>query len=63
MVEPVTPMSPDLEPKLMTTTVRDYDLSKGSKACVSFLLSHPKISSLIPLLLFPSSTQNTLASP
>ncbi|THV08109.1 hypothetical protein K435DRAFT_787658 [Dendrothele bispora CBS 962.96] len=29
--EPVAPMLPDQEPKLMTTTVRDYDLSDVSK--------------------------------
>ncbi|THU82804.1 hypothetical protein K435DRAFT_871959 [Dendrothele bispora CBS 962.96] len=52
--EPITQMSLNQEPNLVTTTsVRDYDLSKGSKACVSFLLSHPKFSSVIPLLPFP----------
>ncbi|THU97539.1 inorganic phosphate transport PHO88 [Dendrothele bispora CBS 962.96] len=30
-VEPASPMSPDQEPKLVTTTVRDYDLSEVSK--------------------------------
>ncbi|THU97544.1 hypothetical protein K435DRAFT_857490 [Dendrothele bispora CBS 962.96] len=33
--QPVAPMLPDQEPKLVTTTVRDYDLSKVSKLLYS----------------------------
>ncbi|KAF5311542.1 hypothetical protein D9758_018768 [Tetrapyrgos nigripes] len=35
-VEPASPMSPDQEPKLITQTVRDYDLTEVSKlVCLS----------------------------
>ncbi|THV01582.1 hypothetical protein K435DRAFT_853598 [Dendrothele bispora CBS 962.96] len=33
--EPVAPTLPDQEPKLVTTTVRDYDLSEVSKLLYS----------------------------
>ncbi|KAF5326915.1 hypothetical protein D9619_005163 [Psilocybe cf. subviscida] len=37
-VEPSGPMSQD-DPKLVTTTVRDYDLAETSKGCTSYLAS------------------------